>query len=70
MQYVICKFRLNDARAYTYHNKGEPVKVGDRVMVDARGQDGWIGVHVIGLADAKPPYETKPIHGLAQQPKE
>lgn len=55
MQYVICKFRLNDARSYIYQNDGDPVKVGDRVMVDARGQDGWIGVHVVGIADEKPP---------------
>ncbi len=61
-QYIRCTFREGDARAYTYHNDGEPVQVGDVVRVLDRSGDGWKKVFVI---DAEKPtaFETKAILG-------
>lgn len=62
-QYVVCKFRREDRRTYTYHNDGEPVAVGDAVKVEDRSGDGWKRVEVFAIADSEPPFATKPILG-------
>jgi hypothetical protein len=72
MQYIACKFRASDARAYTYHNDGDPVAVGDFVKVpDAlNGDDGWKRVEVVEIVDAAPSFPTKPILGLVESDDE
>jgi len=65
-QYVACRFKAHDKRTYTYHNDGEPVRVGDRVKVeDARG-GGWKPVEVVSIGDEKPKFPTKPILGKVE----
>lgn len=68
MQYVACSF-TKGGRTYTYHNDGEPVKVGDEVKVEGGGPDGWKRVYVEGVSSSKPSFNTKPILGIAP-PKE
>jgi hypothetical protein len=63
LQFVAVAFTPG-GRRYTYHHGGEPVTVGDRVLVPARG-GGTIAVTVEAILDGKPDYETKPIIGLA-----
>lgn len=61
-QYIACRFP-NQTRVYTYHNDGDPVAVGDKVIVESR--TGRAFVEVVSLSDDKPPFETKEILGLA-----
>lgn len=64
MQYVKCKFRPDDSRAYTYEWDGEPLAPGDMVKVaDARDPDSWKRVHVVEVGDERPPFACKPILG-------
>ena len=63
-QFILCKFRESDTRAYTYHNDAEPVAPGDVVRVADRSGDGWKKVFVAGVTDEVPRFETKPILGL------
>lgn len=66
-QYVAVQFNPWDRRSYTYHNDGEPVAIGDKVLVTTpRGQSV---VEVVGLPDLVPPFETKPIDGKAPPAK-
>lgn len=67
MQYVECTFKPGGRRC-TYHNDGDPVKVGDRVFVD--GRDGKSKVEVVGIVDQKPPFQTKPIGEKVPPPDE
>lgn len=69
-QFVACKFRPEDARAYTYVWDGEPLKICDVVKVPDRSGDGWKRVHVASISDDAPPFECKPILGLAPQDDE
>jgi hypothetical protein len=65
-QYVQIKLRPTDARRYTYHNDGDPVKVGDEVKVPDNRSDDWKRVIVTGVYHDKPHgFETKAILGLA-----
>lgn len=65
-QYVAVKFRPGDLRTYTYHNDGEPLKIGDEVMVPDNRSDGSKRVTVVGIDGPKPTaFETKAILGLA-----
>jgi hypothetical protein len=58
-QYVSVRFRPWDRRSYTYHNDGEPVTVGDHVIVSTgRGTEK---VEVVGITADKPDFDTKPI---------
>jgi hypothetical protein len=69
-QFVVAKFRLEDRRTYTYHNDGAPVKAGDQVKVTpARGEEGWVPVHVVAVSDEVPAFTTKPILGLVPPPE-
>ena len=62
-QYVAVQFNPWDRRSYTYHHDGEPVAIGDMVIVEtARGLST---VTVVGLPDGVPSFETKPIAGKA-----
>lgn len=70
MQYVQCTFRKEGGTGYTYHNNGAPLKVGDEVKVEAKGEDGWKRVYVSAIDVPKPTkFETKPVLGIAP-PKE
>jgi hypothetical protein len=64
-QFVECKFRPDDRRAYTYLNEGDRVRVGDVVKVPDRSGDGWQRVTVSGIDLPAPKFECKPILGLA-----
>lgn len=67
-QFVAVLFKPWDQRSYTYHNDGEPVAIGDSVIVDtAKGQQT---VTVSALPTAVPPFPTKPIIGKAPPPDE
>lgn len=68
-QYVACRFRPNDERAYTYHNDGEPVRVGDWVKVPDR-DGGWKRVEVVHVHYTAPLFPTKAILGLVPQESE
>lgn len=62
-QYVAIEFHPADRRSYTYHNDGDPVSIGDRVVVETK--KGTQKVTVVGLPTAKPAFETKAILGRA-----
>ena len=62
-QFVACKFRPEDTRAYTYVWDGEPLAEGDQVKVADARSDGWKRVHVVSTSDQAPPFECKPILG-------
>lgn len=51
--------------AYTYHNDGPPVAVGDRVHVNGRGGKGTRTVTVQAVDVPQPVFDTKPIIGPA-----
>ncbi len=58
-QYVAIKFKPGDSRTYTYHNDGDPVKPGDKVVVTTnRGKNTVI---VDSVTDEAPRFLTKPI---------
>lgn len=62
-QYVAVQFNPWDRRSYTYHNDGDPVAIGDKVLVTTpRGQST---VEVVSLPEQVPSFETKPIDGKA-----
>jgi hypothetical protein len=67
-QFVAVLFKPWDKRSYTYHNDGEPVAVGDNVIVETA--KGTQTVTVSALPDAVPPFPTKPIIGKAPPPDE
>ncbi|MBP6554652.1 MAG: hypothetical protein KA233_03130 [Novosphingobium sp.] len=64
-QFIKCKFRTNDSRAYTYRNDGDPVAVGDFVKVsDNRDPSAWKRVQVTETDVEEPTaFECKPILG-------
>lgn len=67
-QFIECRFRANDGRAYCYHNDGEHVACGDFVQVEApSGRQSR--VEVIAILDRPPPFATKPITGKAPPPE-
>ena len=58
-QFVQCQFNPWDCRSYTYKNDGEPVEIGDRVVVEtARGETV---VEVVDFRDEPPAFTCKPI---------
>lgn len=68
-QYVKCVFKPGDRREYTYHNNGEPLKIGDVVRVeDPRG--GWKRITVSGIAGAAPSFPTKEAKLYVPTPEE
>lgn len=58
-QFVECKFREADLRAYTYRNDSEPVEIGDRVAVETTR--GETVVTVVGIREEPPAFDCKPI---------
>jgi len=69
-QYLTAKFSSADTRAYTYHNDGEPVACGDKVLVPGRGdKPRTVTVHEIGVAKPEG-FETRAIIGLAPPPED
>lgn len=69
LQFIACKFRADDHRAYTYHNEGAPVVVGDLVKIeDARS--GMTKTVIVTAIVSQPTFATKAILGLADQKNE
>lgn len=67
-QFVACKFRPGDHRAYTYQWDGEPLAPGDKVKVPDKSGDGWKAVIVESVSWANPPFACKPILGKVEEP--
>ena len=66
-QYLACTFREGDARKYTYLWDGEPLAVGDRVVVITdRGASTITVAEVIVEA---PSFATKSIVGKERVPE-
>ncbi len=63
-QFVAVAFREGDLRTYTYHHDGEPVGIGDRVVI-ANRSGGHQVVIVAALPTEAPPFATKAIIGKA-----
>lgn len=55
-------------RAYTYHNEGEPVALGDEVVVLVHDKPKV--VKVVSIDPPTPKFETKAIVGKHDRPKE
>jgi len=70
LQFVACKFRSGDSRAYTYQWDGEPLAPGDKVKVPDKSGDGWKAVIVESVSWANPPFPCKPILGKVDEPAE
>lgn len=64
-KYVLCRFRPEDSRAYTYLLGDHACDVGDEVKVPDNKSDGWKRVTVVGFSDDEPNFSCKPILGLA-----
>lgn len=65
-QYLAAKFNPWDQRTYTYHNDGDPVAVGDQVVVPSRAGRATVTVEAVGVP--RPKFDTKAIIGKAQPP--
>jgi hypothetical protein len=68
-QFIACQFKPGQGRAYTYHNDGEPVAIGDRVLIEKR-DGGEQAIVVAEIWDREPEFATKPILGLAEASSE
>lgn len=66
-QFVNVEFKRG-SRAYSYHNDGEPVAVGDRVLIAGRSGVTQSAL-VVSVADEVPAFETKPIICKADNPE-
>ncbi|MEJ7831276.1 MAG: hypothetical protein WKF79_00035 [Nocardioides sp.] len=53
---------------YTYHNDGQPVAAGDRVLVNGRGGKGTRAVTVHAADVPQPKFVTKAIIGPSTEP--
>lgn len=62
-QFVAVQFKAWDQRSYTYHNDGEPVAIGDQVVVTTA--KGTQTVRVVALPTETPSFATKAIDGKA-----
>lgn len=62
-RYVAVKFRIGDAKTFTYHTDGEAFADGDIVRVPDRRGDGWNKVYVVSTSDHVPEFATKAIIG-------
>lgn len=72
-QHVAVKFNPESERTYTYHNDGEPVAAGDRVLIETGKGTKVVTVHSVRVRSADDPpleFETKGILGLAPPPEE
>jgi hypothetical protein len=67
LTFVSVKFREADTRTYTY-TSDIPVNIGDRVLVDVRGEEKV--VYVVEADVEKPGYACKPIIGMAPAKEE
>lgn len=64
-KYVLCKFRPEDKRAYTYLLDGLACDIGDEVQVPDNRSSGWKRVTVSGFTDDEPAFACKAVLGLA-----
>lgn len=62
-QYLACKFYPASTQTYTYQNDGDPVAIGDKVDVEAKGEH-IKSVEVVEIVDA-PDFNCKAILGLS-----
>ena len=69
-QFIACVFRPGDTRSYTYHNDGDPVAVGDKVLVESPRDEGKMTIEVVKIVPEKPSFPTKPIIGKAPAAEE
>lgn len=69
-KYVLCKFKPEDSRAYTYLLDGHDVVIGDEVKVPDNRSDGWKRVTVAGFTDDEPAFACKAVLGLAPKREE
>ena len=72
-QYIAVVFDERGGSEYTYHNDGEPVKVGDvvEVVVGKPNKTGYPKrqkVTVVRIVEIKPEFFTKPI-SLPEDPE-
>lgn len=70
-QHIAVKFNDTSERTYTFHNDGDHVAAGDRVLIPSGKGTKAVLVHSVRVpGDNDPPleFETKGILGLA--PKE
>lgn len=72
-QWVAVTFR-DGQRPYTYHNEGDPVRVGDLIKVPDKAGDGWQRARVVDLPFDPPrvngqAVKTKAILGLLEAPE-
>jgi hypothetical protein len=65
-QFAACTYKPGQ-RPYTFHYDGPTLREGDRVRVAARKGDGWQVVTVEKVTDVVPPFDTKPILGMAEE---
>jgi hypothetical protein len=65
-QYIACTFREGDVRKYTYHWDGEPLAVGDRVVVST--DRGASTITVAEIVSEPPRFATKAIAGKERVP--
>lgn len=62
-QFVVIRF-YPEGMAYTYHNDGPPVCVGDRVNIAGRKSEKPKAVTVEAVTHEAPKFATKPILGV------
>ena len=67
-QYLTATFG-SGGMAYTYHNDGEAVWAGQKVLVEGKGGKGTRTVTVQAIGVPKPTFATKPIIGPAPPPE-
>lgn len=73
MQLVAVKFSPTSDKTYTYHNEGEPVSPGDRVLIETGKGTKAVEVASVRVPAADDPplaFKTKGILGLAPPPEE
>jgi hypothetical protein len=59
MQFVSVQFQAWDRRSYTYHWEGEPLAIGDKVVVETKA--GQVEVEVVTIRLDTPDFPTKPV---------
>lgn len=65
-QYVAARFK-HSARAYTFHNDGDPLQPGDFVEAMSRGSIKI--VEVVEVVDEMPEFPTNAIMGKVDRPE-
>jgi hypothetical protein len=64
-QFVHCTIK-GGTRAYTYHNDGDPLAVGDPVTIETK--HGFTTGEVAAVVEEAPPFPTKAVTKLEPKP--